>query len=160
MPRRAAVLAVFLHAACTSTDSGDEGTGSSETTGVANLDPHVDFTASVDVASLCATQDTGTVSLRAIKVGCATAAPCTIPINPFEMFIDETSTCPPSQPSLMLTVTVPDAARYQVEARADNGDTGVCYGLAGDTKLIVTAEDLEARRTVALTPTGAPCPAP
>jgi hypothetical protein len=157
----------FVIVACAPSDGGDDtSTGSSggETTGEPGGEPQVRFAGKVDVVDLCGVQGANVVSFRASKVGCATAGPCTIKTDPYQQFIGDAATCPSGQASLDMKVRVPDAAKYQVEARTltDSGYLTRCYGVEWQAAtLTVTADDIAAREHGLRGGTlGGPCPNP
>lgn len=160
MLRRLCILLVVV--SCTPSDEGDTSSGSSESTGAPDTEPHVNFSGKVDVVDLCGVQGANLVSFRAFKVGCAKAGPCTIQTDPFEEFVGDAATCPSGQSFLDMVVRVPASAKYQVEARTltDSGHLSRCYALDGAATLTVTPEQIEARETVHLTVLGGPCPSP
>jgi hypothetical protein len=130
------VLVFGLIVACAPSDGGEDtssGSSGGETTGEPDGEPHVRFAGKVDVVDLCGVQGANVVSFRASKVGCATAGPCTIKTDPYQQFIGDAATCPSGQASLDMQVRVPDAAKYQVEARTltDSGYLTRCYGVGG-----------------------------
>lgn len=154
MSRSVVVLLVLV--ACTPSDSGETSSGSSETTAAVNPEPHARFSGTVDVAGLCG--GAAALSMHAIKVGCATAGPCTIKVDPFLEFAGDAVTCPDGQGGV-LAVEVLEAGRYQIEVRADGGEP-LCFGVGGETSQVVTAEDLEGRASFEVAALGGPCPAP
>lgn len=159
------LLAFFVIFACAPSDGGDDtssGSSSGETTGEPGGEPHVSFAGKVDVVDLCGVQGANVVSFRASKVGCATAGPCTIKTDPYQQFIGDAATCPSGQASLDMKVRVPDAAKYQVEARTltDSGYLTRCYAVDGEATLTVTAEQIAARGTIHVGVLGGPCPNP
>lgn len=160
--RSARLVTLALIVACAPSDEGDTSSGSSESTGAPDLEPHVVFAGKVDVVDLCGVQGANVVSFRAYKVGCATAGPCTIKTDPFEEFVGDAATCPSGQSLLDMQVRVPAAAKYQVEARTltDSGYLSRCYGVDGAATLTVTADQVEARETIHVGVLGGPCPPP
>ncbi len=159
------LLALFVISACTPSDGGDDTSSASsggETTGEPDGEPHVSFAGKVDVVDLCGVQGANVVSFRASKVGCATAGPCTIKTDPYQQFIGDAATCPSGQASLDMKVRVPDAAKYQVEARTltDSGYLTRCYAVDGEATVTVTAEQIAARGTIHVGVLGGPCPNP
>lgn len=116
----------------------------------------------VDMVDLCGPLSSNAVSFRAYKVGCVKAGPCTIKANPYEAFFGDAASCPSGQTGLDMRVRVPDAAKYQVEARTltDSGYQSRCYGVKGAATLAVTAEQIAARETVVVGTLGGPCPPP
>lgn len=163
---RVALLALSLSAlsACiTDEPAGTDGSTGDVTTG-APAEPGAVFTGKVDVIDLCGVDGATTVSFRARKVGCVQAppAPCTIKIDPYEEFVGDAAPCPASQTALDMQVTVPDPARYQVEARTltASGFQSRCYGVKGEDVLLVTADQVEARAQIAVTSLAGTCPNP
>jgi hypothetical protein len=157
------LLALLVLVACAPSDGDDESSGSESSSGGGEpVEPHVNFHGQVDLVDLCGPLSSQAVSFRAYKVGCATAGPCTIKTDPYQVYTGDAASCPGSQVSADMTVRVPDPAKYQIEARTltDSGYQSRCYGAGGESTITVTAAQIEARATIEVATLGGPCPPP
>lgn len=161
---RALALALALAPllACAGDDAATSATAA--TTAAENPDPHATVVAKVDLLDLCGPTGATNVFLRATRVACAGGPlpPCTVPSNPYEVFVGDTAGCPNSQTAATLRVEVSKSGRYQVEAVTvtETGTLGLCYGVGGSDPVEVVDADLDARAEIPVDARTGPCPAP
>ena len=149
-------LGAFV-SACDPSDEEDSG-GSSET---GPDTPHV--TLLLDVPpSACDDAVVVEVQVRARRVGCAEAGPCTVPANPPEV-LGDVATCPITDERL-LAIDIEESGRYLVDTVADRSPDAPAYecyaAKVGDPDVPITNIDLEAGQDRMLVALGAPCPEP
>lgn len=136
----------------TTADDGDTGTA----------EPQVTFEATVDQLALCGVIGAQNLILKAHRVGCVGSppAPCTLPTDPYKMWIGEVAACPSASTAALMRVTVPMSGRYHVEVvtSTETGSVGNCYGIDGEALLEITDADLEARAVIGVADFGGPCP--
>ncbi len=161
----ALLLAVTLLApACQENLELDDG-DTSTSTGAIDPTPHVTFVGRVDLVELCGVVGAQVVSFRARQVGCEPGppAPCTIQTDPLlkkEEWVGDAAMCPAGQTAVDLTVDVPHAGRFEVEARTltdSGGSLGLCFEVDGAAPVRVTAEQVEARAEVVVRAGSGPC---
>ena len=164
---RVRVLALALALAPRLACAGDDAATSITTAGTRaaeNPDPHATFVAHVDLLDLCGPIGATNVFLRATRVACAGGPlpPCTVPSNPYEVFVGDTAGCPNSQTSAVMRVEVPRSGRYSVEAVTvtESGSLALCYGVGGSDPVEVIDADLDARAEIPVDPRSGPCPDP
>lgn len=161
-------LWVALASGCSEPKSSDDGDGSEggadDSGGGPSGPPHATLLLEVS-QSICDTVGVVGVQARARRVGCEhpPPAPCTVPANPTDVLGDEVS-CPISDPTVLLGVTVEDPGRYLVDsvARQDGADPITsCYASSAmATDVLVTSVDLEIRAEKKLIAIGSACPDP
>lgn len=158
----AGALALALAPGCDGGD-GDDGTSTSATGAPENPDPHVRFSGPVDLLDLCGVIGATNVYVRAERVGCigSPPAPCTLPSMPTPI-VGETAGCPSAATAKRMTVDVEAPGKYQVAAVTitESGTQELCYGVAGESVVEVSAAAIEAREEIAVEPLVGPCPEP
>ena len=151
--------------ACGGVDpDGDEGGGSSSTTGAPeSSEPHATFVAKLDVVGLCGVEGASVVTFLARRIDCESlTGPCTIKIDPYAEWSGTAVTCPASQTALDVEVAVPETGRFQVEAltMTPSGFQSLCFGEDATVPTRVSAAQLEARARIFVEQTARPCPDP
>lgn len=157
------LLLPALLAACGGVEADD--TGADSSSGAAeDPEPHVTFTGKVDAIELCGVEGASVVTFVARQVGCEAGppAPCTIKVDPYREWSGDAVTCPSSQTSLDMRVSVPTAGRFQIEAKTTtaSGFLSLCFGEKAAVPTLATRDQLEARAEIFVEQTNKVCPTP